>query len=207
MEQKALLVGLTGQTGAGKTLVSTLLTSRGYRVIDADMVARRVVAKGAQCTLDLAVEFGIEILNADGTLNRRKLGSIVFADKKKRSILNKITFPYIQDEIFAQVRELRKKGNKAIFLDAPTLIESGTHKECDKVVSVIAPLETRLLRIMRRDKISREDALLRVKAQHDDEFYTSRSDFVIENGGDLSELRVKVMQMLDCITDEHPEED
>jgi len=202
MEQRGLLVGLTGQTGAGKTLVSGFLSNRGYQVIDADVVARQVVAKGSKCTLDLAVEFGIGILNADGTLNRGKLGEIVFRDKHKRSILNRITFPYIQEEIFSQVEVLRQKGAGAIFLDAPTLFESGSHTSCDKVVSIIAPLGLRLERIMSRDGITEEAAMLRIKAQHDDEFYTSRSDFVIENAGDLNQLKDKVNLMLDSILKE-----
>ncbi len=199
IEKTSILVGLTGQTGAGKTLVSTLLSNLGYRVIDADVVARQVVAKGAKCTLDLAVEFGIEILNADGTLNRRKLGNIVFNDKQKRIALNRITFPYIQEAIFEQVNVLKNKGYKTIFLDAPTLIESGTHKRCDKVVSVIAPLETRMARIIDRDKISEEEAMARIGSQHEDEYYTAISDYVICNDGDMRDLRSHVSAMLESI--------
>lgn len=195
MEQESPLIGLTGQTGAGKTLVCAILGEQGLRVIDADVAARKVVSGGAKCTLDLAVEFGIGILNADGTLNRKKLGDIVFADKQKRLALNKIIFPYIREEIFAQVEALRREAPGAIFLDAPTLFESGADKRCDKVVSVVAPLELRLRRVIARDRISEEAAMLRIRAQHDDEYYTSRSDFVIENNGDLSELRDKVLQM------------
>jgi len=207
MEHKGIIVGITGQSGAGKTAVSAMLAARGYPVIDADLVARQVVAKGSKCTLDLAVEFGIEILNVDGTLNRRKLGSIVFTDKKKRMRLNRITFPYIQEEIFLQVEGLRKKGKNVIFLDAPTLIESGTHKRCDKVVSVIAPLELRVRRIIQRDELTREEAMQRISAQHGDAYYTSRSDFVIENSGDIDGLREKVAQLIDrCCPDQQKEE-
>lgn len=199
MERINGLAGLTGQTGAGKTLVSSMLAGHGLRVIDADLVARSVVAKGSKCTLDLAVAFGIGILGADGTLNRKKLGDIVFADKQKRLMLNKIIFPYIQEEIFAQVEAMLREDPDVIFLDAPTLIESGTDKRCGRVVSVIAPLEQRLQRVIARDRISEEAALLRIRAQHDDEFYTSRSDFVIENNGDINDLRVKVLQLIDFV--------
>lgn len=191
-----LVIGLTGQTGAGKTNVSNLLLHRGFRVIDADYVARQVVAKGTKCLLDLAIEFGIEILEAEGTLNRRKLGEIVFRDKNSRARLNQITFPYIQEEILVQIREYISKGDQIVFLDAPTLFESGTDKYCDKIVSVIAPFEDRLRRVTHRDQISNEDALARMNAQHDDEYYASRSDFVINNNGDLSDLRVLVVEML-----------
>lgn len=195
-EKKGLIIGLTGQTGAGKSLVSTMLSDRGYSVIDADIVARQVVTHGSKCLLDLAVEFGIEILEAEGTLNRRKLGDMVFHDKHKRQRLNQITFPYIQEEIFAQTEKKINAGEPVVFLDAPTLFESGANAYCNKICSVIAPLETRLIRITHRDKITNEDALARINAQHDDEYYTSRSDFVIHNDGDLSDLRVLVMEML-----------
>lgn len=199
MGQTGIVVGLTGQTGAGKSIVSNLLVNRGYRVIDADIVARQVVDKGAKCLIDLVLAFGIEILEADGTLNRRKLGALVFSDKAKRAELNKITFPYIQEEILMQIGQLRQKEDTPIFLDAPTLLESGSDAFCDKVVSVIAPLELRMQRIVSRDQLSRQEAENRIGSQHDDAYYTSRSDFVIHNGGDLSELRVQVLEMLNKV--------
>lgn len=207
MKKKTAIVGLTGQTGAGKSIVSGMLRDRGFRVIDCDVVARQVVEKGKGCLLDLSIEFGIEILNSDGTLNRKKLGGMVFGDKERQRALNRITFPYIQEEIFKVVERYAAAGEKAVFLDAPTLIESGTHKDCHKVVSVIAKPEERFIRIVRRDGLSTEEANQRMSAQHSDEFYTENSDFVIENNGDMAELRVKVMEMLDAIGVDLPEEE
>ena len=194
-----LVVGLTGQTGAGKSLVSSLLTDRGFQVIDCDDVARQVVEKGKHCLLDLSIAFGIEILNPDSTLNRKKLAAIVFGDKEKQKMLGRITFPYIKAEIFALIDRLHQSGEAVVFLDAPTLIESGVHKSCDKVVSVIAPPEERFLRIVRRDSLTAEEAGQRMSAQHDDDFYRSKSQFVIVNDGDMTGLRVKVMEMLDVL--------
>ena len=199
MQRKTLIVGLTGQTGAGKSLVCTLLTDRSFDIIDCDMVARKVVEKGRKCLLDLAVEFGSEIIDANGTLNRRKLGSIAFSNKENRKKLNQITFPYIKEELFNMIEKLRECGKEVVFLDAPTLIESGVDKYCDKVVSVIAPAEDRFVRIVRRDGLSAEEAGKRMSAQGDDEFYTSRSGFVIKNDGDMAWLRVQVMEMLDTL--------
>lgn len=196
-ERNGLVIGLTGQTGAGKSTVCTLLTNRGLRVIDADLVARRVVESGEKCLLDLAIEFGIEILNADGTLNRRRLADIAFRDKEKRMRLNQITHPYILAEIQAESEALLRAGATAVFLDAPTLFESGGDALCDKIVSIVAPVEDRIIRIMSRDGLTRNQALARVRAQHHDAFYTERSDFVIENGADLSALRVLVIEMLE----------
>jgi dephospho-CoA kinase len=148
------IVGLTGQTGAGKSLVSTMLTERGYRVIDCDAVARQVVEKGKECLLDLTIEFGTEILLPGGTLNRKALGAIVFGDKRKLRRLGQITYPYIQEEIFRLTEHYRQSGEAVVFLDAPTLIESGTDAYCDKIVSVIASPEERFLRIVRRDNLT-----------------------------------------------------
>lgn len=199
MGQTSVIVGLTGQTGAGKSIVSNLLVNRGYKVLDADLVARQVVMKGSKCLVDLALEFGIEILESDGTLNRRKLGSIVFADKAKRKKLNQIIFPYIKEEIMDQLRELCNAGVPVIFLDAPTLFESGTNAYCDKVVSVMAPRELRKQRIIARDGLSELDADNRINSQLSDEYYTSHSDYIIDNSGDLSALRVGVLEMLDFL--------
>jgi len=199
MGKEGLLIGITGQTGAGKTMVCRLIESSGCHIIDADLVARKVVAKGSKCTLDLAVEFGIEILNIDGTLNRKKLGNIVFEDKQKRLRLNRLTFPYIQEEIFSQVERFRQIDKKPIFLDAPTLIESGTNKKCDKIVSVIAPVGIRRQRIIERDNLTLEETNARISAQHEDEFYTSQSDFVIINDCDPESLKERVMEMLRTI--------
>jgi dephospho-CoA kinase len=193
------IIGLTGQTGAGKSLVSTMLEERGYRVIDCDKVARQVVEKGKGCLLDLTIEFGTEILLPDGTLNRKKLGAIVFSDKHKQKRLGQITYPYIQEEIFRLTEHYRESGEAVVFFDAPTLIESGTDAYCDKIVSVIAPPEERFLRIVRRDTLTTEEAERRMNAQQDDAFYISRSDFVIRNAEDITALRVSVLEMLDAM--------
>lgn len=193
MKHNGLLIGLTGQTGAGKTTVSGYLQSLGYRVIDADVVARHVVAKGSECILELALAFGPEVILPDGTLDRQRMGDLIFADKEKRAQMGKIIFPYIQAAIFGEVERMRSDGGAPIiFLDAPTLFESGTHESCDLIISVIAPVDIRLARIIARDKITEQRAHTRIKAQQDDDFYISRSHYIIRNEGDLGQLREKL---------------
>lgn len=197
--KQGMIIGLTGQTGAGKSTVCELLLGRGYKIIDADEVARKVVEKGGQCLLDLAIEFTIEILNEDGSLNRKKLAEIAFPDRDKRMRLNEITHPYILAEIRGQADKLIANGAKFVFLDAPTLFESGGDVMCDKIVSVVAPKRIRLERIIRRDNLTEAQAKERIGAQHGDSFYSYRSDFTIRNESDISALRVLVMEMLEKI--------
>lgn len=120
-----MVIGLTGQTGAGKTTVSDYLRENGVTVIDADQVARRVVEQGSACIADIALEFGCEYINMDGTLNRRKMARTVFGDKAKLKKLNSLMFPYIIEEIRGELARLKEEQGGLIVLDAPTLFESG----------------------------------------------------------------------------------
>ena len=196
MASAFFVIGLTGQSGAGKSQVCNLLLNRGFRVIDADVVARRVVEKGKRCLVELVLEFGVEILLPDSTLNRRKLGKIVFNDKEKLTRLNQIIFPHITAEIRSQIDEIKATGAPAVFLDAPTLFESGSDKICDKVISVVAPEWLRLRRVVARDEITEQEAKSRMRSQYSEEFFIKRSDYVIENIGDIANLRDRVLEML-----------
>ena len=178
-----MIVGLTGQTGAGKSTVSDYLRENGVVVIDADKIAREVVETGSACIADIALEFGCEYINMDGTLNRKKMARTVFNDKEKLKKLNNLMFPYIIDSIRRELKRLREQQEGIIVLDAPTLFESGADRECDRVVSVTADVQSRKERIIRRDKLTEEEADERIQAQHDEEYYKSRSWQVLENNG------------------------
>ena len=197
MANKLNTIGLTGQIGAGKSTVSKILAGQGYDMIDADQVSRLVVQKGNACLADLVMEFGVEILQTDGTLNRRKLGGIVFPDPEKRLALNRITFPYITQEIVRQLGQLHEQGKTLAFIDAAVLFESGWHTHCDFVVSVIADRTLRRQRILARDNLSEQEVDDRLNSQHSDSFYTDRSDFVLYNNADLGDLHIQVLEMLD----------
>ena len=174
-------------------------------------MARDVVDNGKQCLADLCLAFTIDILNGDGTLNRQKFADLVFGDKAKLKKLNSIIFPYIIEEIGDTIKQYREAGEPLVVLDAPTLFESGADRFCDLVVSVIAPENERLNRIIVRDRISDTQARTRMKAQHNDAFYTSRSKYVIVNDGDLDTLREKTLDVLDHVRvdgiDLHPAEE
>ena len=179
------VVGLTGQTGAGKSTVSKVFADNGFAIIDADKVARTVVEKGSPCLAEISDFFGEGILRADATLDRRALAAIVFSDKTKLDSLNTIIYPYITGEILRQIREHSSNGEKLILLDAPTLFESRADDFCEIIISVLADPELRENRITVRDGLTSDEARKRMNSQLDEEFFRSHSDYIISNNGSL----------------------
>lgn len=194
---RAFVLGLTGPTGSGKSIVADIFCQNGYVRIDADKIARRVVEKGSPALLELQQHFGDSIINADGTLNRKALAQIAFCDKENTLKLNEITHPFIIESVKAQISDYESAGHSKIVYDAPLLFESGTDSLCDKIVTVIADKAVRIERIKRRDNLTDEQARDRLKAQHDDEFYTLKSDFVIVNNDDTVDLSDYVHDVID----------
>ena len=181
------LVGLTGQTGAGKTTVSRAFADEGFAVIDCDQVTREVQAR-PEIIERLAAVFGTIVINDDGTLNRRALAAAAFADAEQTQKLGAIMYPAITEEIDRRIDAFVRSGQNRILLDAPTLFESGIDKRCQKKVAVLAPEDLRLFRIMKRDGISEEQARARMNAQHKDGWYTVRCDYTLRNNSTEEEL-------------------
>ncbi len=191
-----MVVGITGPTGAGKSVVCRLLGDwERISIIDCDQVARQVVRRGEHCLLDLAVEVSSAILDKDGELNRRKLAGIVFSDREKLRKMEKIIYPYILAHILQQIHRREVAGDRAVFLDAPTLYQSGANILCQRVVAVLAPEAGRLLRIMERDGLTIEEAKARMSSQPGDAYYEKRADHIIRNIGDTSALRLAVLEL------------
>ena len=191
-----MVVGITGPTGAGKSVVCRLLGDwERISIIDCDQVARQVVRRGEHCLLDLAVDFPSAILDKDGELNRRKLAGIVFSDREKLRKMEKIIYPYILAHILQQIHRREVAGDRAVFLDAPTLYQSGANILCQRVVAVLAPEAGRLLRIMERDGLTIEEAKARMSSQPGDTYYEKRADHIIRNIGDTSALRLAVLEL------------
>ena len=188
--------GLTGQTGAGKGYVGEILANLGMSIIDTDLVARQAVRNSEVINL-LKAEFGEDIV-VDGALDRAKLARRAFADKMKTQALNSITHPEITKLTAELIHKAESDGAKAAVIDAPVLFESPLAAVCDKIICVTAPEETRLARIMERDGISREDAILRMKAQKDEEYYKSKSDIVIVNDGN-TDIAGEILNRKDLI--------
>lgn len=175
------IIGITGQTGAGKSTICRALVSRGAYHIDADAVAKSLYCKGAPILSNLQDAFGSQILTADGALDRPALAAAAFRDRDSTARLNAIVHPAVTEKIRAILDEQRKAGVQCVLIDAIALFESGEAALCDRTIGVIAPEAVRLARITARDGLSEADALLRIRAQHDESFYVSRCDDVIRN--------------------------
>lgn len=175
------VVGLTGPTGAGKTTVSRFLAQNGYPVIDADIVAREAVLPNTRCLQEIRQTFGEAVIHPDGSLNRRALGDIVFADNIRLKQLEQILYPGIIARIDDRLKQYRQDGVPVVILDAPTLFESGADSMCGRIIVVMAPRKTRIARIMARDNLSEKQAMERITAQHNDAFYLDRADYVVDN--------------------------
>ncbi len=180
-----MVVGLTGQTGAGKSTVSKIFEQNGFAIIDADKVARKVVEKGTDCLEEIKDIFGMEVILENGELNRAALGSIVFSDKIKLETLDTIVYPYITKEILKMIQHYSSTDVKFVLLDAPTLFESHSDDFCDLIISVIADADIRKHRIIARDGITDEQAEKRMNSQLSEEFFVSHSDFIIQNNGNI----------------------
>lgn len=194
------IVGLTGQSGAGKGMVADLFFEQGVPVVDADAVYHELLIPPSACLDELQAEFTDVILNKDGTLNRSALAALVFArtDEAKARLqrLNEITHRYVAEKILAILDELAALGHKAALIDAPLLIEAGLHHRCNHVIAVLADRDIRVQRLIQRDKLSAEQISQRLDAQPDTSFYIEHSDTLIFNNGTTQELRSSVLSLL-----------
>jgi dephospho-CoA kinase len=176
-----LKVGLTGSIAVGKSFVLGVLAELGCHVLDADATARDVVAPGTPGLTAVVAAFGEDILNSDGTLDRAKLGAIVFADIAKRLQLNSILHPFIIQAQDEQMRQWEREDPQSVaVVDAALMIESGGFRRFDKLVVVHCRPEVQLQRLMSRDAISRQEAEQRIGAQMAQEEKKTYADFLID---------------------------
>jgi len=185
-----LKVGLTGSIAVGKSFVLDLLAALGCRVLDADAIAREVVAPETPGLKAVVSAFGSEILKPDGTLDRTKLGAIVFADATNRLRLNSILHPFIIARQDGRLRECEQQDPHGIaVVDAALMIESGGYRRFDKLIVVYCRPQVQLERLMTRDRLSREEAEKRIAAQLSQEEKKRHADFLIDTSEGFESAR------------------
>lgn len=203
MNRPFLLVGLTGGIATGKSTVAALFRRLGAVVIDADVLAREVVEPGEPALAAIADEFGPRVLTADGRLDRKALGTIVFADADKRRRLEALTHPPIRERFHRQLEALAARGFRGLVLfDAPVMIESGNYKNMDCLVVVIADEASQLARLQARDGLERAEAVRRVGSQMPLAEKATLADYVIDNSGDTADTEAQVRRVHQALLEE-----
>jgi len=186
-------IGLTGGIATGKSTVANLLAERGAYIIDLDLIAREVVEPGQPALARVAERFGQAVLREDGTLDRKKLGSIVFADEAQRKALEAILHPAIR-AVMKERMVARESSHpeQLVVVDVPLLFESKLEPYFEQIMLVYVPREEQLKRLMKRDGLSREDAERRLAAQMSIEDKKALADIVIDNSSDLAHTAAQI---------------
>jgi dephospho-CoA kinase len=191
-----LWIGITGPMGSGKSTVATLLRQMGYEVLDADEVSRKVLSPGTFGETQVFQTFGQGLKNAQGVLDRRALGRLVFGHPDKLQKLEEIIHPLVRFEVKMQRQRLRDAGRTAGFYDVPLLFEKKMQNEFDHVLVVSAPRELRNTRVQSRSQLTIEEIEERNLRHLPVEFKEANASAVIRNSGSLDELRAEVVRAL-----------
>jgi dephospho-CoA kinase len=190
------VIGLTGNIACGKTIVARMFEEEGARIIDADRIARLIVEPGEPAWKEIVQKFGHEILNPDKTINRKMLGDIVFTDKEKREELNSITHPRIIEKIKFMLEKLRKEKVDVVIIEAALIVEKGGMKPIiSDLILVRADEEEQINRLIKRDGLSREEALSRIKSQMPISEKEKYATYIIDNSRTLEETRIQVKEV------------
>jgi len=203
MTQNKIIIGITGNSGSGKSTVSRILEESGVYVLDADKLAHKAMEPGNKAYDEIVEEFGTGILDDSENIkssknskkiDRKKLGRLVFSDKSKRTRLEEILHPRVIETIKFKIAEAE---HPTIAIDAVLLIESGLNHCCNTVWLISASEETRLLRIIARDSLSSEAATARMRNQRDPQTLAKFAHIIINNDGDINDLQKQVEQALE----------
>lgn len=193
------IIGVTGPSGSGKSLLGKVFAQKGIPTIDADKVYHSMLLPPSECLDAIRAVFGDGVFREDSSLDRAKLSAIVFNDTAKLELLNKTVLDMVLVEIRRIINNAAENGANTVIVDAPTLIESGFHEECDLVISVLSPIKDRVQRISVRDGINQEKSMERVSAQKLDSFYEEHSDIVIHNDKDREQFIQKLYSLMDTL--------
>lgn len=190
------IIGLTGGIGSGKSTVAQLFVEEGFPLIDADVIAREVVAAGQPALQELADVFGADILEPSGELNRQLLAQRAFVDRETTDKLNAITHPRIQQRTQELFDAYREKDVEAVIYDMPLLVDNGLDRAMDWVIVVDVTAEERIRRVVEYRGLDEEDAQRRVKAQIPDGLRLAAADSVIDNNAAIDNLKPQVDQLI-----------
>lgn len=197
------ILGLTGGISSGKSTVSNHFISKGFSVIDADLVAKEVVEPRTPGLARVVAHFGSKILSDNGELNRQALGEIIFNDKEKREALNDILHGEIENVINQKIDVFKREKMDLIILDIPLLFEANYQAKCDEIMTVFVSHNTQVERLMKRDNINEETALARINSQMSLIDKALKSDIIIDNEGSVENTELQVDRWLQIFQETH----
>ena len=192
-------IGLTGGIGTGKSTVSKLFKDYGIPIIDADIISREVLKKYPEILIDIKNTFNDGFFDENGELKRREFGNYIFKFPNERIAYENIIIPYIKKDIEESIDFYEAKGEKAIILDAPTLIENNLHSEMDFNILVYAKSDVQIFRVMERDSLNKEEVLNRINAQMSLDEKKDFVNFIIDNGGSFENTKEQVEEIVQFI--------
>lgn len=191
-----MIIGLTGSIATGKSTVAAMLKEYGLPIVDADLVARQVVEPGSETLAKIAEAFGEDVIKEDGTMNREKVGSIIFHEPDKRLVLNNIIHPAIRAEMLRQRDEHIANGEKHVVMDIPLLFESKLQHFVEKILVVSVKEEIQLARLMERNGLSEEEARARIATQLPVRVKVEGADAVVFNDGTIERSKEQLAHIL-----------
>lgn len=194
--KRCKIIGLTGQTGAGKSTALRIFEQKGAAVFDSDAAVKNIYEGGSPCLRAVAAQFGGDIINPDGTLDRALLAKRAFSSKQSTEALNRTVHPFVTAEL---LKKIKRERPRCLVCDAPQLFESNIDVLCDVIVCVTADESIRKQRIMERDGISPDQAAQRLNAQYGEDFYKKNSDYILINNGDAESFEKSVRSLADEI--------
>lgn len=192
----AIVIGLTGGIASGKSTVAKMFKKRNVTVIDADVEARLAVEKGEKAYNEIVATFGNEILLPDNTIDREKLGAIIFHDESLRAKLNSIVHPAIRERMMQKRHQAEQKGEQVIIMDIPLLFENKLTYMVDKTLLVYVDKDVQLNRLMKRNNLTREDALARIKSQMPLVDKKQLADAIVNNNNSIENTEKQLINIL-----------
>lgn len=191
-----LVLGLTGGIATGKSTADKFFEEKNIPIVDCDEIAHNIMNVNKPAWKDIKEVFGEKYLNEDQTINRKKLGKLVFNDPTNMKILNEITHPRIFQEMESQIAQYKSEGYSLIIVDAPVLFESHSEKYYDKTLVISLPQDLQIKRLMARNNLTKEEALSRINSQMSLKEKEARATYVIENTGSVEDLYKKLNELL-----------
>ncbi|WP_313018604.1 dephospho-CoA kinase [Acetoanaerobium noterae] len=195
MKQNKMIIGITGSIGTGKSTVSNYLISKGYSVVDADKISKGAYNIGSNGYKAILEVFGVEILNSNGEVDRKKIKKIVFDNSNMLQRLNMAIHPIIINEIEKEIEILLESQN-VVFLDAPLLIETELHKKVDKIIVVACDKNEQINRIIKRDKITADMAISIINSQMSIDEKLKFADYIVYNNSTIENLYSQVDEII-----------